>query len=727
MSVVGHAGPNHSVNYGVSTTSGTIAVSANKVDLERMRAKEPNLAGFINRGGVRLAYEIYGTAKPTLLFVPTWSLAHARNYKRQIPYFSRYFRCITWDPRGNGKSDRPTAPESYGLENYVDDAIAIMDSTGTKTAVLFGYSLGGYVAHGIAAHHPERVRAVITIGPVTSLPTSEPPRPAPAPPNVQTYPGWRQGVDREYWRTDYENFSTFFVNKIFSEPHSTMQIEECLGWAADTTSEVIVATLGAPSNLAISVADYQSIACPMLTIHGEEDAIISSAQSEALAETTGCEYVPFPKAGHGVHSRFPAKVNLLVRDFLAKHLTEDDASPVGRHEEARGNPSVRISPQAASKVLMVSSSCGLGQGRRDLAIANVLRTLHPNIDIQWLAQDPLTRLLAAHNERVHPASRTLASGSAHLESESGQHTLRAFEAFRRMDEILIANFMTFQEIVESEDFDLVVADNAWGVDQYWHEHPELKRSAIAWLSDCVGWMPMPQAGKKEALLTRDYNAEMIDHVEANPSLRDCSIFLDASAWASQHFQFTGYPMSNANVGEKTLLRNSLQYEDGEVVCVVAVGGTAVGASLIRKILAAYPIAKEKIPALRMIVMAGPRLSPKTFDLPKGVECRAFVPNLDQHLAACDIALVQGGLATTMELTAAGTPFLYFPLEGHFEQNLLVPHRLRHYSAGRKMLYGESTSQSIVSAMLEELSRSNATSPVERDGAERAAKILSELL
>ena len=76
------------------------------------------------------------------------------------------------------------------------------------------------------------------------------------------------------------------------------------------------------------------------------------------------------------------------------------------------------------------------------------------------------------------------------------------------------------------------------------------------------------------------------------------------------------------------------------------------------------MARAKLPELRMIVVAGPRIDPASLAAPEGVEVRAFVPDLDRHLAACDLALVQGGLTTCMELAAAGTPFIYFPLKNH---------------------------------------------------------------
>ena len=92
-----------------------------------MRAKLPDQTGFVERDGVRLHYEVYGSGPQTMLFIPPWSIVHSRVYKAQLPYFSGRFRCIAYDGRGNGKSDRPDRAEAYSLENSVADALAVMD------------------------------------------------------------------------------------------------------------------------------------------------------------------------------------------------------------------------------------------------------------------------------------------------------------------------------------------------------------------------------------------------------------------------------------------------------------------------------------------------------------------------------------------------------------------------------------------------------------------------
>ncbi len=258
-------------------------------------------------------------------------------------------------------------------------------------------------------------------------------------------------------------------------------------------------------------------------------------------------------------------------------------------------------------------------------------------------------------------------------------------------------------------------------------------------------MPMPEGGSHEAYLTSDYNAEMIKHIASSPQLRDRAIFVGnpddivpgtfgpdlpvIRDWTEEHFGFCGYVtgFDPRSFGSRADLRERFGYRDDEKVCIVTVGGSGVGGHLLRRIIEAYPTAKRRLPDLRMIVVAGPRIDPASLGAPAGVETRAFVPDLDMHLAACDLALVQGGLTTSMELVAAKTPFVYFPLHNHFEQNFHVHHRLQRYGAGRRMDYAAASPDEIAQVMVEELGKPGDFRDVETDGATRAAAMLSELL
>ena len=129
----------------------------------------------------------------------------------------------------------------------------------------------------------------------------------------------------------------------------------------------------------------------------------------------------------------------------------------------------------------------------------------------------------------------------------------------------------------------------------------------------------------------------------------------------------------------------------------------------------------------MVLVAGPRIDPRSLPRHDGLEVAGFVPDLHVHLAACDVAVVQGGLTTTMELVAAGRPFLYFPLRHHFEQNMHVAHRLDRYGAGRRMDFDSAGPDAIAAAIAEEIGREVDYRPVETDGASRAAALIAELL
>ena len=396
-------------------------------------------------------------------------------------------------------------------------------------------------------------------------------------------------------------------------------------------------------------------------------------------------------------------------------------------------------------MLYVSSPIGLGHARRDLAIADELRTLRPGLEVHWLAQHPVTELLRRRSELIHPASAFLASESGHIESEAAEHDLHAFQAVRSMDEILVANFMVFAELTENEPFDLWVGDEAWDVDYFLHENPELKRAPYAWMTDFVGWLPMPDGGPRERALTADYNAEMIEQVARFPALRDRAVFVGSPGdvvpdvfgdglpairdWVERNYQFSGYVpgFEPASLRRPRRHPRRARYRPGEQVCLVTVGGSGVGTDLLRRAVAAFPAAKRLVPGLRMIVVTGPRIDPESLPAADGLEVRGYVHDLYRHLAACDLAVVQGGLTTTMELTAYGRPFIYVPLRHHFEQNFHVRHRLDRYGAGRCLDYDQTGPEALAQAIAAEIGRPVSYRPVEADGAARAAALLAELI
>lgn len=697
-----------------------------------MRAEDPVETGFVERDGVRIGYEVFGSSGPTLVFLPCWIIVHARAWKAQIADLAQDCRIVVLDGRGNGRSDRPTDPGAYARTAYADDAIAVMDRLGVERCTLFGFSNAGPIAALVAQRRPEQIDAVVLIAPSAPLRADQrAKREAAFLSPCSDGEGWAKYC-AEYMRRDYPGFVRFFFERMFLEPHSSKQVEDAIGWAEETNAEALIAsTLGALRDDVDLFAAYAALRCPVLLIHGDKDEIVPLSAGLTVADLCKAERLIVEGAGHGPHLRSPALINQTVRDFLVRAGV---LSPPRRARVCRGSP----------RVLYLSSPIGLGHARRDLAIARALKRSRPDAKLDWLAQDPLTRFLHRAGERVHPASGRLASESAHIEAEASEHDLDVFEALRRMDEILVRNFRVLQDVLEARRYDLVVADEGWEVDHFWHEHPELKRAPLVWMTDFVGFAALPDGGERQAWLTADYNAEMVGHVERRPGVRDRSIFIGALEdvvdddlgpdlprrrdWVSRRFEFGGYVLGDdvPEPSDKPELRARLGLRPDETVCVVSVGGSGVGRGLIERLLAAAPILHRRRPDLRVIVVAGPRLAPESFPPAPGFEIRGFEPDLPQLLAACDVAVVQGGLSTCMELVATRTPFVYVPLQRHFEQNVHVPQRLARYGAGRRLDYRDADPDTIASVLDEVLKTPPTGAPVERDGAEHASCLIGEM-
>jgi pimeloyl-ACP methyl ester carboxylesterase len=699
------------------------------------RARQPDSSGYATSAdGLSLYYEVFGSGDKTLVFLPANPIVHSRLWKAQVHYLARHFRVVVYDGRGNGLSDHPDPSQKWLASWLASDCIAVMDATGTKAAVLVGICQDGvFPSLQLAASDPDRVLGIVAIAP--GVPFLTPPH-AFRLPSVESFDqvlesneGWFK-YNHHYMTKDYRGFLEFFFGEMFPEPHSTKQVEDAVAYGLDGRIETLLMdNIQVVDNAAEVEAICRQVACPVLIIQGDLDNCQPPARGLRLAELTGGRHVKLEGEGHIPSARHPVRVNLLIREFA-------DGRPP--------KPAVRTRNRQP-RALMVSSPIGLGHAWRDVAIARELRRQVPGLRIEWLAQPPLTTLLEACGEVVHPASASLAPEAKHVDAEAREHELHAFQMLRRLDEILCANFMVFHDVVQQEHFDLWIGDEAWELDHFLHEHPELKTSPYVWMSDFVGVLPMPDGGEREAFLTADNNAEMIEHVERNPNVRDISIFIGDPQdvvperfgpglplirdWTERHFQFSGYvlPFDPAERSDRGQLRRSLGIDPDLRLIVGSVGGSAVGIHLLRRIAEAYRILRTREPDVHMLLVCGPRINPSEIEPVEGMEVVGYVHDLSRTLACSDLAVVQAGLSTTMELVANRRPFIHIPLRNHFEQNWHVAHRLRRYGAPPSTFYEEATPSVLAAQMLERLGSPVDYEPVERGGAARAASLVASVL
>jgi pimeloyl-ACP methyl ester carboxylesterase len=286
---------------------------------EQARARYPDTTGFVERDGVRVFYEVYGSDEPTLLLLPTWSIIHSRLWKLQIPDLARRYRVVTFDPRGNGRSDRPATAEAYAESEFAADTLAVMDATGTDRAVLVTLSMGAQRGLLLATDHPERVAGAIFIGPALALEGSVPGR-EPVDTfmdELDTDEGWAK-YNAQYWRRDYRAFLEFFFSQCFTEAHSTKPTDDAVGWGLETDPETLILSDIAPGigNRDDTLARIARVRCPTLVIHGRDDAIRPYAHGEELARASNGRIITIEGGGHIPNARDPVKVNLAIREFV---------------------------------------------------------------------------------------------------------------------------------------------------------------------------------------------------------------------------------------------------------------------------------------------------------------------------------------------------------------------------------------------------------------------------
>jgi len=286
-----------------------------------MRALEPDACGHVERDGVRVWWESFGQGSPTILFLPTWSVVHSRCWKAQVPYLARHFRVVVFDPRGNGGSDRPGEVAAYAESEFADDALAVMEASGTEQAVVVSWSRGAQRALLVASGHPERVLGAVFIGPAVPFgPVVVPERArfmSRFTEELETEEGWAKW-NAPYWRRDYRGFLEFFFAQVFCEPHSTKQIEDAVGWGLESDPETLIATVLGPwlgsSDEALALCER--VTCPVLVLHGQNDVVRPPEVGRALADACGGRYVELAGCGHAPHARKPVLVNTLLREFV---------------------------------------------------------------------------------------------------------------------------------------------------------------------------------------------------------------------------------------------------------------------------------------------------------------------------------------------------------------------------------------------------------------------------
>ena len=395
------------------------------------------------------------------------------------------------------------------------------------------------------------------------------------------------------------------------------------------------------------------------------------------------------------------------------------------------------------KILFVSGSLGLGHVVRDLEIVKELRRLRPDIEVSWMAESPASDMLEKGGEKLLPETSLLFKSNAVLEESAKEYQANLVQWAMNVRKGWAENGEVYSKVFESYDFDLCIGDETYDILIEMVNDPSFKKCPFVVIYDFLGldastWNPVDHIA---AYVT---NRLWVKFLRSEPPLANKSIYIgeledvpdrgfgfmlpNRRRLAEKICDFVGYilPADIVNYKDKAKARQLLGYgNDPLVLC--SIGGTSVGKSLLDLCIATFPLIKAKVPNLQMILVCGPRVAPESIKAPEGVKVLGYVPNLYRHLGAADLCIVSGGGTITLELTALEKPFLYFPLEKHFEQEVGVANVCKRHRAGVRMTSSKTTPESLAEAILSNLGKTVDYAKIPINGSKEAARIINGLL
>lgn len=391
------------------------------------------------------------------------------------------------------------------------------------------------------------------------------------------------------------------------------------------------------------------------------------------------------------------------------------------------------------KILFISGSIGLGHVTRDLAIASALRKLDSDITIEWLAAHPASMMLQQAGELLLPEACIYANDNIAAEQAAAGYRLNLLKYLTRASRHWKNNVALFRKATASVSYDLVIGDETYELVVAFKKDPSLKKAPLVMIYDFIG-LDVMTLNPLDWVGTYIWNRLWSeDYLKRRPPVFDLGMFIgkeedvpdkkfgpllpNRRVFAKKYLNFVGYvfPFDPGGYSDTATIRKKLGYGDHPVV-VCSVGGTSIGKDLLNLCAAAYPLMKSRMPGLRMVLICGPRIMADSLTIPPGIEILEYVPALYEHFAACDLAIVQGGATSAFELAALRKPFIYFPIEGHFEQ-AQVADRLDGYGAGVKMSYSQTAPGVLSEKALSLIGKEVNHAAIPCDGAQKAAQLI----
>jgi len=395
----------------------------------------------------------------------------------------------------------------------------------------------------------------------------------------------------------------------------------------------------------------------------------------------------------------------------------------------------------AKKVLFVSWEGGMGHITRDLAIAAELHKQRSDIELSWLASPMATPLLEENGESLLPESNLSVDYNDVGERALGEFSVNILKFVLYCGKAWAQNVRLFRQVVSKYDFDLVIGDESYEVLMAIDSGTAELQCPFVMIHDLIGvtamtWNPV------ERLLSYLQNWQwshfktqnnvisnfFVGEPEDIPNERFGLLLRNKRQWARDNCRFLGYVLrfDPDEYKDPEQIKTQLGYNRGPLV-VCALGGSSAGKELLDLCGRSFPLIRKQLPNVQMVLVCGARLSPRSLDLPTEANIRQYVPDLYKHFAASDLTVIVGGGTSATELTALNRPFLYFPLDRQFEQQILIPERLARHKAGIRMDYRKTSPESLARQVFTHIGTKPQYAAIPANGAQKAAQYISEVV
>jgi UDP:flavonoid glycosyltransferase YjiC (YdhE family) len=382
----------------------------------------------------------------------------------------------------------------------------------------------------------------------------------------------------------------------------------------------------------------------------------------------------------------------------------------------------------------------MGHVTRDIAIARELHRQNPWVEISWLAHPLAAKALQHAGEKLLSESGQSADynkvGRAALDGFS-LNLMKYIEVSRQANE---ENVRLFNQVIARYQFNLVIGDESFEVVEGMDKGEINLNTHMILIEDFIGIRAMTknpleilgvylnnrntvaQIPRLSSRITRFFVGEIEDIPDETFGL-----FLPKQReFAKKNYHFLGHVLrfNPALYTDWAAIKAKLGYGK-EPLLICATGGTFAGKEMLEICGKAYPILKKEIPDLHMVCVCGELYGSKPPELPAEVEFYCLLPDLHEHYAACDMAVVVGGGTTTIELTALRRPFIFFPLEKQFDQQYIAE-RQAQLGAGIEMRYFKTTPEALAQTIISHIGKDVGWKPISTNGAQKAAQLIDQL-